>query len=332
MTRTRLPGRQRRIPALRLVGTLLATGLLVYLLSQQGWGDILAALRHMPWWRIVLAFALTMVSRLAVSGRWHVLLRSAGVPIPVRQSVRITFAGLFASNFLPTTIGGDVVRLGGALRMGYDRMISLASLIVDRLVGMAGMAMALIPVLFELPDILRNLFGRGRAVILPGFGIVPLATTQSGWAGRLWAKGRMLFARLLGALGLWIKHPLGLLVALGFTGIHMGCIFTSIWLLLPGMGEHMPLWQIGGLWSVTYFITLLPVSINGLGVQELAVTGLYAHFGGISAASSLTLALLVRVLPMFASLPGAFFLPGMMAGEEAALSPVVEVSESVDVD
>ena len=84
-----------------------------------------------------------MVSRLAVAGRWHVLMHSAGTGIIPRQSIRLTFAMLFASNFLPTTIGGDVVRYAGAVRLGFDNAISLASLVVDRLVGMTGMAMAL---------------------------------------------------------------------------------------------------------------------------------------------------------------------------------------------
>ena len=61
-----------------------------------------------------------MVSRLAVAGRWHVLMHSAGTGITPRQSIRLTFAMLFASNFLPTTIGGDVVRYAGAVRLGFD--------------------------------------------------------------------------------------------------------------------------------------------------------------------------------------------------------------------
>ena len=77
---------------------------------------------------------------------------SAGTGITLRQSTHLTFAMLFASNFLPTTIGGDVVRLAGALRLGFDQAISVASLVVDRLVGMTGMAMAL---LLGLPDFLQ---------------------------------------------------------------------------------------------------------------------------------------------------------------------------------
>ncbi|MCK7481603.1 MAG: flippase-like domain-containing protein [Candidatus Moduliflexus flocculans] len=56
-----------------------------------------------------------------------------------KDSASLTFTGLFASNFLPTTIGGDVVRLAGAMQMGFDRAVCLASIAADRLIGMAGM-------------------------------------------------------------------------------------------------------------------------------------------------------------------------------------------------
>ena len=66
------------------------------------------------------------------------LLRSAGTGISTRLSTQITFAGLFAANFLPTTIGGGVVRLTWTIRLGYDQAVCVASLVADRLVGMAG--------------------------------------------------------------------------------------------------------------------------------------------------------------------------------------------------
>ena len=295
---------KKNLPVLlRWTGTLLALGLLVYLLSQQGWGEITTAVRKVPFWRFALALGLTLVSRFAVAGRWHVLLISAGVKIPVRHTLRITFAGLFASNFLPTTIGGDVVRLGGAIRLGYDRAVSLASLVVDRLVGMAGMGMAALTLLVSLPDLFRRL--RLQSALL-----------FAGWYLPLKERLVRVFQSLLEALKLWLSRPQSLMGALAFTWAHMLCVFGSIWILLPGMGEVISFWRIAGLWALTYFVTLLPISVNGLGVQELSMTFFFTTFGGISASSGLTIALFMRFLPMFASLPGAIFIPGMLAGDE----------------
>ena len=83
---------------------------------------------------------------------------------------------------------------------------------------------------------------------------------------------------------------------------------------------RLPFWLVAGLWAVTYFITLVPVSVNGLGVQELSVTFLFSSVGGVSPAAGLTLALFMRLLPILASLPGALFLPGILAGDDPNLA------------
>jgi hypothetical protein len=109
---------------------------------------------------------------------------------------------------------------------------------------------------------------------------------------------------------------MSLLLALGFTLIHMLCTFSSVALFLEGMDQQASFWLIGGLWSLAYFITLLPISVNGMGTQELAITFLYTRFAGISTGSVLALALLMRVMPMLASLPGALFVPEVIAGSQ----------------
>jgi uncharacterized membrane protein YbhN (UPF0104 family) len=262
----------------------------------------MSAAGQIAWWRFLLALVLVMISRLAVTGRWHVLMHSAGTGITPSQSIRLTFAMLFSSNFLPTTIGGDVVRLAGAIHLGFDQAISLASLVVDRLVGMAGMAMAL-P--FGIPAYIRHL------------GETPITAALSiPWFGSLREKILGFFEQLKQALKVWLSKPRSLFGALGFTWVHMLCTFSMVSLLLAGMGEHISFWSVMGLWSATYFVTLLPISINGMGVQELAMAFFYVTLGGISQSSGFTLALLIRLLQTAASLPGAFFIPGIMAGRE----------------
>lgn len=295
--------------ALRLAGTLLALVLLVLLFRQQDWGEFWQALRQVSWLNLGLVIGLMLGSRLAVSGRWHVLLRSGGVDISWVQTARITFAGLFLSNFLPTTIGGDVARLAGALRLGYDRAVSLASLMVDRLVGMAGMGMAALALLGYLPLILPRLGDWLHT------GSLPAGLQASALFGQLGSRIQHGLRRLWQALVMWLRHPRGLLLALAFTWVHMLCTFAILWILLRALEEPLPFWLVAGLWAVTYFITLVPISVNGLGVQELSITFLFTTLGGISPTAGLTLALFMRVLPMLASLPGALFLPSILAGE-----------------
>jgi uncharacterized membrane protein YbhN (UPF0104 family) len=284
---------------LRGAGSLLAFGLLVFLIVQN-WNEIVVAIQQIPFWQFLLATALVFVSRFFVVGRWHVLLRSADVDIPHPRSIALTFTGLFAANFLPTTIGGDVVRFAGAVEMGYDSSLILASLVADRLIGMAGMAM-----------------------VLP-FGLIPLWSSVTEKVAQaitfvsLLVKGRDFVIKTFQSLSVWFRKPVSLLGALGMTWGHMLCTFASASILLAGLNDPLPFWAIAGLWSVSYFVTLVPVSINGYGLQELSLTYLFTEVAGVSMANALTLAVLVRVITMIASLPGAFYLPSILTAIDKA--------------
>jgi hypothetical protein len=290
---------------LRGLGTLATLGLLVYLLYQQGWNEILAAIRQIPPLYFILAFILILISRFAVVARWHVLLHSAGIGIRFSNTTRITFAGLFASNFLPTTIGGDVVRLIGAVQLGYDSAICTASLVVDRLVGMAGMLITTPLCLPGLPSAKP-----GAAILTTPALVLSLALPPR--LHRLWEKGRQLLKRFLQALVIWTRRPVSLAQSLAWTGIHMLCVFAILHLCLSGMGESISFWLVAGLYSLVYLVTLIPISINGYGLQEISMTFVFAQMGKVSMSSALTTALLFRTIVMLASLPGALFVPGML--------------------
>lgn len=298
-------GQSRKNSRLRLLGTLLAAGLLGFWLLQN-WADVVEAFQKVGWSGLLMAFGLTMLSRLSTVGRWHTLLRSAEVPVSPRQSLSLTFAGLFAANFLPTTVGGDLVRFAGGVKLGFDGAVVAASLVADRLVGMAGMATALPLGLYQflstpLPA------APAASVALPA-----LLQRPAQWA---WARFMKVWHSLLHALRLWFKRPRGLLVAYLFTWGHMLAVFLSVWILFQRMGETIPLWLVAGCWTMSYFPTLLPVSINGLGVQELTLTFFFVNYGGVSLPAALAMAALMRLLPALASLPGAFFVPGLLTVE-----------------
>jgi glycosyltransferase 2 family protein len=289
---------------LRWVGSLLTIILLVYLFSRQGWGEIIAAIRQIPTWHLLLAFALTLISRIAVSFRWYALLAVSDMDITWQQVIKLTFAGLFASNFLPTTVGGDVVRLAGAVQLKFDAAISAASLVVDRLVGLFGMALA-VP-LGAGPLWKWLIIAQGWKSVFSSDAIL----SAKGISRRI-RKG---IGRLMQAFVMWKSSPMALMISLGMTGIHMLCLYSSISLLLSGMSDPMPVWLIAGLWSFVYLITLVPISINGYGVQEVALTLMFTNIGGISLKSGLTIAVLVRTMQMLASLPGAAYVPSILVG------------------
>ncbi len=279
---------------LQLAGTLLAVLLLFLLLRQEDGTGVLVAMRQIKLADLLWVALLFAISRIAVAWRWQVLLLSAGIKIPFKDSLALTFMGLFATNFLPTTIGGDVVKLVSVMQMGYDRAVSLASLAADRLIGMAGMAMT-VP------------FGVVSAWNV--FQDIPLTISLFARFDKPFA----FFKRTLSIFSIWFKKPGSLLAALAFTWIHMLCLFGSIYIFVDDFGNHASFWMIAGLWSVTYFITLIPISINGYGVQEYVFTSLLSTIVGFPPSVAATIALLIRAYFLLSSLPGAAFLPSILA-------------------
>ncbi|HEY44240.1 MAG TPA: flippase-like domain-containing protein [Anaerolineae bacterium] len=296
---------------LRLIGSSVAVLLLIYLLSRQGWNDIEAAISRLGLGSFLLAFGLIVGSRLAFALRWYILLRGVGTEITLWRSFRITFAGLFATNFLPTTIGGDVVRFAGTFDLNLDRALCVASLLVDRLVGIMCMAVllpfGLIPLL-GIPSSRKSINWRSPFVLT-----LILWLTIGEISGHVREKSKAFILRLLQSLDLWMHRPRFLIGAVISSFMHMSFLFATIWYLLEGIDEALPILLIAGLWSIIYFLTLLPVSINGLGVQEISLTYVFASIGGVSMRGSLTLAILIRTLLILASLPGVLFLPPILS-------------------
>jgi len=285
---------RNRQRVVQLAGTLLAIVLLVFLLKEEGWNEILTAMRKVQIANLLWVALLFLISRFAVAGRWHVLLKSGGVDIHVKDSILLTFTGLFASNFLPTTIGGDVLRLAGVMQMGFDRAVCLASIAADRLIGMLGMFMMAPLGLFYSWGVLRaNPSDLSFLAFLP--------------------KLRAFIKRTISTFSIWLRKPGSLILSLAFTWIHMLCWFWAIYLFLDDLGNPVSFWRVAGLWSLTYFITQIPISISGYGLQELSFTFLFSHVAGVSPAVSLTVSVLIRAYTILASLPGALFLPSALA-------------------
>lgn len=301
----------RRAILLRTLGTLLALALLVYLLSQQGWEEISAALHQVRPVDLLMAFLLMVISRLAIWMRWQVLLGSANLPVSYSQGCRLTFAGLFANNFLPATIGGDIVRLAGAVQLGCDGAIVMASLIVDRLVGMTGMAVTALPGLARV--ITTHTASQPIRLYLVLSTAVPPSRSSNKWLHNAWAYLSRLLRRILDALRLWLKQPGMLLLSFAFTLVNQFCLFGVLYQIFRGLNQSIPFWQVAGLYSLVYFVTLIPISINGYGLQELSMTLIFSTYAGVPIASSITVALLYRTLMMLTSLPGAAFVPAIIA-------------------
>ena len=294
----------------RWVLTILAVALFVYQFSRQDFRETFTMIRNLPVSVILVSILLMFSSRIAISARWNALLKINNPKPRFKEILKITFAGLFSSNALPTSIGGDVIRLIMGVQANLDPAYITSSLIMDRIIGFAGMFLFL-P--YGLVLFLRSPENPFTSSVLI---MIPMALVFSDIFKKIWAWVKKFVRKVVDSFQLWLKHPLYLLESLGFTLLHMAFLFTTVWIFLHAMDVNLSIIKIAAIYSLSYVISLFPLSIGGLGIQELAISYLFSSLGNMPSETAYALAFLVRLMFIIGSLPGVFFLPDLGKNKE----------------
>ena len=295
---------------LRWAGTAIATGLFAWLLVRQDWHTTWKNLAMLNGWVIPLALALYYAGELANAARWYVLLRAQLAPVSFFETVKIVFAGAFVSNFLPSTIGGDAVRIVYVRRYFSGWAAGTASVVIDRLLNVLSFFVTL-PLSFitfgaQLLSILKIGQAAGSTLLAATF--VPVDKKKRSW--------KQTFIEVKEALVLWRSHPWQLALAFVISWVSIFVIFLGVWVIARGLGIRVALYQVMGINVLTYLLTLLPISVNGYGVREVAMTTLYMQLGATLEQAS-TLALITRFFMLMETLPGALWLPQILPTRQA---------------
>jgi uncharacterized membrane protein YbhN (UPF0104 family) len=305
-TPPRSPARTRTT-LLKWIGTLGSSALFVWLVAGQDWQRILLKIQAIPGW-ILLIVLLFFGSGLVFNAwRWYVLLRAQQIPMSFDTSLKLVVAGSFASNFLPSTIGGDVIRIAGVMRLTSSWAIGIGSIVLDRVINVLAMG---------------TTFPAAFLVLGSSAAHAPPALAQSGlllwWRQRLpgWLTNTLAaqWEQLYAAWQVWSRQPLVLAGAFLIAWLSVLVIFIGEWILAQTLGIPVGLHHVMGVSAIAYFATLLPISINGYGVREVLFTTLYMQLGG-TLEQAAALALISRFLLIIYTLPGALWLPGMLARE-----------------
>lgn len=298
---------------IRWGGTLASSVLFIWLLTQQDWAAMFVTLSNIPWWLFALVFALYFGGVMTNSLRWFVLLRAQAIDISYAEVLKVVLAGNFASNFLPSTIGGDTVRIVSASRFaGWS--VSFASVVVDRLVnvfvmmtmlpfswltfkGLGGLSLAILPATWN-----RRGFWFSSAFLPLSKNIVAKIV--------IWMK------RVLAAFLVWRDRKDAVLWGLLLSGGARFIVFSAIWLLARGLEIQVNIFQVVGVGAITYVLSLLPISINGFGLREVSMTTLYVQLGA-SLEQASALVVITRFILMIETLPGALWISDALKAAEA---------------
>jgi len=289
---------------IRLFGSLISTLLFIWVIKNQNWTLVLEKLKDVDIWALVIATILIFSSYLFNVLRWCYLLWSKGANVPYLKALTISLGGSFASNFLPSTIGGDGFRMIAIQPYTKSKNLSVGSVVLDRLINMSAMS-CLLPIPFgifgeTLVNLLRSVSGT-----LFGFAFVPDLR-------RLFDK---YFPKVVNALRLWARQPKDFIMPFIAAWPSNLLPMTSTYLIARQLGMDVNFWQVISVQTISYFLSVLPISINGYGLREIAYTTLYASMGyNVEQAS--TLALVTRSITIITTLPGALWLSTLIQGQK----------------
>lgn len=258
------------------------------------------------------AATLTFVGIGISAVRWQQVLSAMGIHSRWRHLMTVYLAGQFVSNVLPTTIGGDVVRVSRLSIETGQPPATFASVVLERLSGwivlplITFVGLAVNPGLRELGRASTYAAIVAIATLLALVVVVVLVADQrlggrfshrEGWqrfAGAVHLGLSRLRSRPVTAvavIGVGIVYQLVMVAAAAMAGQALGITavgFTSMLVFLPAV----------------LILQVLPIGIAGLGIREGAFV-LFLTPLGVPTEQAVGLGLLLFVLNVVTSLPGA---------------------------
>ena len=268
-----------------------------------------------PW--MLVALSLYFVMTLASTWRWGLLLGAQDVHVSHTALLSSYLVAIFFNNFLPSNIGGDVVRIRDTARPAQSKTLATTVVFVDRAVGLMGLVLvaalgATVAMVVNGADaspiwpywlwaaFVVGLTAAVPAVLAPqGFGrlLQPLAAFHPEWVGARIQKMTTALARFGANPGALAGCFTGaVIVQMLLVGFHFAIVYA---LDLP-----ITFWDLAVIVPVSFIIQMLPVSVNGYGVRE-ATFAFYFGRLGVPISSALLVSLMATGLMMLFSLSGA---------------------------
>jgi uncharacterized protein (TIRG00374 family) len=303
-------------PVLRtLLRVAFASALTAYILWKSHPSDVMAVVRTVDPLPIVCAVLLVLVDRALMAYRWVALLCTIEPHRrpPLGAVMRIFFVSTFVGTFLPAFIGTDAVRSYSTARLNVAGADAVASVLMDRILGIASLLlMALVGLVFarELLSNVPVLIGLAIAAIVSCATMALIFSRKAAaLAGRLLQlmpaeAFRRLAARLLDSIRKYASHPQQLAnVLAGSVAVQLLRILQA-YFLGRSVGIDAALTVYVAFVPLILLIMLLPVTLSGIGTSQAAFVWFFAR-AGVDPAAAFALSALFVALGIVGNLPGA---------------------------
>ena len=243
----------------------------------------------LPPWYYLASLAVIVGGQVLYAWRWWLLLSVAGLDVSLGVAVRSYLIGVFANNFLPSTIGGDATKIYYLGRAhGYRAIV--ATVVVDRLLGLGSLAVFAAAAAWFVPAVSARFVALRLAVTAVAVGVCAVAALAmvgtGGMAGWLAPFGRRAIGlgeklqRLRLSMAMLLRRRSVLAYGAGLVLVYfLALSLVYLWFMDLGGTARPPLVAVFTAVSMTGVLSNVPISLNGLGVREQLHVWLFAPLG-----------------------------------------------------
>lgn len=257
---------------------------------------------------LALVLGLVAIDRCVMIWRWILLLRARAIKISSGEAAKIFLVSSFVGSFLPAGIGADAARAWGLSRDATTGSDALASVVVDRLLGVVSIvALAIVGVIVWTPQ------DRGDWRIVAAVFILSMAggavfalDVILRWVIPAHHHDNALIRRALkiaDAVGRYRDHRGALLHVMAWSIVVQLLRITQAYFLGLGLGLTVPYAYYLLFMPIGLLMLLLPISISGFGVPQGVIVWLLRPVG-VPDAQSFALSTLIVLTGLAGNLPG----------------------------
>ena len=271
-------------------------------------------LLDLPLWAALAAVAGMAGVTLASALRWWLILRAVGTPLALGRSTELMFIGNFFTQILPTSVGGDAVRIWQVTRDGVPFGRAFAGVTLERISGLVALVLMVAGGVLWLGDVidqpaLRLLLLASLPALAGGLTLLCLLDRlPAGFARRLQklpllgAAVKLLIDMAADSRRVLLTQPLSLCLLLLSTAAQLLSVLTVL-ALAEGFGLALGWAEALAVVPAIILITFVPLSFAGWGVREGASVVMLG-FVGIDADHALAISVLFGLALLVAVLPG----------------------------
>jgi glycosyltransferase 2 family protein len=244
---------------------------------------------------LALAILVSLVQLFIGVLRWREVSSECGAPLPILQATRFNMIGTFFNQTLPSSIGGDAVRLWLVARAGAGWRAATYSIFVDRAIGLIALAILIVATLPWSYTLINDPQGRSAllfidfAALAGGLGFLVFGALNWAWLKRWWVTHHIHACAVI-ANKVIFSPTRGPKVAALSISVHLLTILIA-WCVVQSIAAPVSFGQTFQLVPPVLLITMLPISIAGWGVRE-ATMGLAFGYAGLMTNEGINVSLL----------------------------------------